>query len=38
MKKKLLAAVLAGMLALGMVACSGDDDPGTGDTPTDAAS
>jgi hypothetical protein len=35
MKKKLLAAVLAGMLALGMVACSGDGEGG-GDNGTEA--
>ena len=38
MKNKLLAAVLAGMLALGMVACSGgDDDPAGGGTEAPAS-
>ena len=35
MKKKLLAAVLAGMLVLGGVACSGDGEGG--DNPTEGA-
>jgi len=36
MKKKMLAAVLAGMLALGAVACGGDGD--TTDTASEATS
>ena len=36
MKKKILAVVLAGMLAMGAVACGGDDD--AGDTASEATS
>lgn len=35
MKKNLLAAILAGLLALGAVACGGGDDADTGGTATE---
>ena len=40
MKNKMLAVVLAGMLALGAVACGGDggDDTGTTDTASEMTS